>query len=100
MGYIKADEILPQELFRRVQDYAEGQLLYIPRRDDKRNTWGSLSGTRTQLAARNAHIRYDRQTGSTVSELAERYYLSEKSIQRILRDSASSESDTDKEGET
>ena len=70
MGYIKADEILPQDLLRRVQEYAEGRLLYIPRRDDRRS----------------------------VGELAERYYLSEKSIQRILRDGAPSESDADKEG--
>ena len=98
MGYIKADEILPQELLRRVQDYAEGQLLYIPRRRDRRSGWGSLSGTRAQLQRRNARIRGERRAGCTVGELAERYYLSEKSIQRILRDGAPSESDADKEG--
>ena len=94
MGYIKADELLPEELLRRIQDYAEGQLLYIPRRD-KRSDWGSLSGARQLLQRRNARIRRERRLGSTVHELAERYYLSEKSIQRILRDSAPSEASDD-----
>lgn len=98
MGYIKADEVLPDELLRRVQDYAEGQLLYIPRREARRSDWGSISGTRTQLAARNERIRGERRLGCTVGELAARYYLSEKSIQRILRDARPSESGTDKEG--
>ena len=95
MGYIKADALLPPELLRRIQDYAEGQLLYIPRRDAKRSDWGSLSGARLRLQRRNARIRRERRLGSTVQELAERYYLSEKSIQRILRDGAPSEASDD-----
>ena len=91
MGYIKAEDLLPPELLRRVQEYAEGQLLYIPRRDARRNAWGSLSGAQTHLRERNARIRDESRAGRTVGELAERYYLSEKSIQRILRDGAPSE---------
>lgn len=86
MGYIKAEDILPPELLRRIQEYAEGRLLYIPRREARRSGWGSLSGARLRLQRRNARIRDERRAGSSVSELAERYYLSEKSIQRILRD--------------
>ena len=95
MGYIKADALLPPELLRRIQDYAEGQLLYIPRRDAKRRDWGSLSGARLRLQRRNARIRRERRLGSTVQELAERYYLSEKRLQRILRDGAPSEASDD-----
>ena len=72
MGYIKAEDILPAELLRQVQSYAEGQLIYIPRRS-RRSCWGSISGA-------------DRRAGQSVGELAARYFLSEKSIQRILRD--------------
>jgi len=97
MGYINADEILPQDLLRRIQEYAEGRLLYIPRRGDRRSGWGSLSGTQARLRERDARIRLERRAGRSVGELAERYYLSEKSIQRILRDNAPSESDVDKE---
>ncbi|MBQ8109841.1 MAG: hypothetical protein IJ124_06775 [Clostridia bacterium] len=98
MGYIRAEDVLPDELLRRVQEYAEGQLLYIPRQGARRCTWGSVSGTRAWLQSRNARIREERRAGCTTSELAERHYLSEKSIQRILREDAPFESMTKKEG--
>ena len=85
MGYIKAEDILPAELLRQVQSYAEGQLIYIPRRS-RRSCWGSISGAREALRQRDARIRADRRAGQSVGELAARYFLSEKSIQRILRD--------------
>ena len=94
MGYIKAEDALPPELLRRVQEYAGGQLLYIPRRDG-RSDWGSLSGARLRLSRRDERIRAERRSGCTVRELAARYYLSEKSIQRILRDGAPSEASDD-----
>ena len=53
---------------------------------------------RARLRERDARIRLERRAGRSVGELAERYYLSEKSIQRILRDNPPSESDMDKEG--
>lgn len=98
MGYIKAEDALPPELLRRVQEYAEGQLLYIPRRTAKRSTWGSVSGTRLWLEDRNARILAERRAGCTVGELAARYYLSEKSIQRILRDAEPARASSGKEG--
>lgn len=98
MGYIKAEDVLPAELLRRVQDYAEGQLLYVPRRAKRRCTWGSVSGTRTHLLERNARIMEERRSGRTVSELARRYFLSEKSIQRILREAKPSQATTKEEG--
>lgn len=64
MGYIKAEDLLPPELLRRVQEYAEGQLLYIPRRDAHRNAWGSLSGAQTHLRERNARIRDESRAGA------------------------------------
>lgn len=91
MGYIKAQSVLPAELLRRVQEYAEGQLLYIPRRNARRSTWGSVSGAQLRLQRRNTRILAERRAGSTVGELARRYYLSEKSIQRILRQAKPSE---------
>lgn len=95
MGYIKAEDILPPALLRQVQEYAEGQLLYIPRQGARRSLWGSVSGAREALRRRDERIRSERLAGSTVGELAGRYCLSEKSIQRILRNGKPSEHEED-----
>ena len=85
MGYIKANEVLPPELIQRIQQYVDGRTLYIPKKSARRSGWGSLSGARRALARRNARIWADYQAGSSVRALTEKYFLSEKSIQRIIR---------------
>ena len=32
MSYIKAEEILPEDLIRAIQEYADGVYIYIPRK--------------------------------------------------------------------
>lgn len=84
MGYIKAEDILPEELIEILQEYAEGQIIYIPKKQ-KRAGWGTVTGTRETLLYRNNQIFAEYQAGKKVPELAKKYYLSEKSIQRIIR---------------
>ena len=86
MGYIKAEEVLPTELVELIQEYAEGQMLYIPRKGDKKTAWGTKTGTRELLFKRNEQIYAEYLSGIKVAELSEKYYLTEKSIQRIIRD--------------
>lgn len=57
MGYVKAEEVLPLEIIEIIQEYVEGQNIY------------------------EEYV-----TGTSVAELADNYYLSEKSIQRIVRE--------------
>lgn len=85
MSYKKATNLLPDELLRKVQQYVDGELIYIPRLDAHRRGWGQGTSTRRELAARNALIYADYLSGMSAHQLAERYFLSEKSIQRILR---------------
>ncbi|MBQ9118734.1 MAG: hypothetical protein IJY09_01615 [Lachnospiraceae bacterium] len=85
MGYIRAEEILPEEIIELIQQYVDGQNIYIPRKEEHRKEWGATTGTRKELANRNQKIYRDFVKGSTVAELAARYYLSEKSIQRVVR---------------
>ena len=85
MGYIRAEEILPKEVIEMIQQYVDGQSIYIPRMDKHRADWGSNTSTRQELAERNEKIYADYCKGITVSKLAEKYFLSEKSIQRIIR---------------
>jgi len=86
MGYMRAEEILPEEVIEMIQQYVDGQSIYIPRKDEHRAGWGSNTSTRQELAERNESIFEDYCRGDSVSRLADRYFLSEKSIQRIIRE--------------
>ena len=85
MSYKRADEILPQELLKILQKYAGGELIYVPKCGETRRKWGTNTGTRENLYHRNKQILAEYENGATTKELAERYFLTEKSIQRIIR---------------
>ncbi|MCH5212505.1 MAG: hypothetical protein J1G06_05795 [Oscillospiraceae bacterium] len=84
MSYIRAEEILPEELIKLIQSYADGINIYIPRKNNNRKAWGENTTTRQDLSKRNSDIVTDFQDGISISELSKKYYLSEKSIQRII----------------
>lgn len=84
MSYKKAVKILPLELVELIQDYIDGEYIYIPRKDDNKKSWGSNTSIRNELYIRNSNIYKDYQSGMQVDTLAEKYYLSTKSIQRII----------------
>lgn len=85
MGYVKAEEVLPEELIRLVQQYVDGQNIYIPRKDEKRTKWGTRTAIRQEYEHRNRAIYEDYCAGAKTKELAHKYFLSTKSIQRIIR---------------
>ena len=85
MSYIKAEEILPEELIRRIQEYVDGVTIYIPRKPGTRHSWGQETGYRAELRERNERIRKDYVSGACVTQLSRKYHLSEKSIRRILQ---------------
>ncbi len=87
MGYIRAEDVLPSEVLTLVQEFIDGQMLYVPKKDAGRNTWGSISGTKEYLEYRNTQICTEYRAGCSVHLLAEKYCLSVKSIQRIVRTS-------------
>ena len=90
MSYIKAEEILPEELIRQIQEYADGVYIYIPRKPGTRHKWGQETDYKAELKARNDRIRNDRirkdyGAGEGIAALSKKYHLSEKSIRRILQ---------------
>ena len=85
MGYMRAEEILPVEIIELIQQYVEGESIYIPRRPSHRQAWGAGTQIKQELSRRDRQIYADYLAGSKTEELACKYYLSEKSIQRILR---------------
>ena len=85
MSYIKAEDILPEELIRIIQEYADGVYIYIPRKPGTRRAWGQKTDYKAELKTRNDRIRNDHAAGESVALLSQRYHLSEKSIRRILQ---------------
>lgn len=85
MSYIKAEQILPEEIIQLIQKYVDGECIYIPRKNNNRREWGEKTQIRKELQIRNQSIYADYQKGYGATELAEKYYLSEKSIQRIVQ---------------
>ncbi len=86
MSYRRAEDVLPIDVIRIIQTYIDGEILYIPRKENQRREWGHQTTVRQELRERNQSILFDYQSGLTNVQLAEKYYLSEKSIQRIVRE--------------
>ncbi len=84
MSYVKAEDILPEDIIKLIQKYVDGKTIYIPRKENERKEWGNSTEIRKELIIRNQKIYIDFQKGLVKSELANKYFLSEKSIQRIL----------------
>lgn len=83
-NYKNAGDILPKELLVHLQQYAEGELLYIPRRG-RRVRWGERSGSRAETDRRNAQMRREYREGHSIDELAAKYHLSVETIRKIVR---------------
>jgi len=84
MSYRKAEQILPIEIISLIQNYVDGECIYIPRKEKTRRDWGEGTNIRQELYERNEKIFDDYQRGIKISQLADEYFLSEKSIQRII----------------
>ena len=83
MSYIRADEILPKELLETIQQYVDGQIIYIPKKE--KQEWGSGSSAKEFFRERNERIFQAWQKGISEDELSRRFYLSRKCIKRIIR---------------
>ena len=84
MSYIKATDVLPQELLDLIQKYVEGEYIYIPKKECNRKHWGETTTSKEETSARNADIYKIYEEGTSVKSLSEMYYLSTKSIQKII----------------
>ena len=73
------------ELLELVQKYVDGECIYIPRKSSNKKEWGSRTSIRKELALRDMQIYEDYQTGYNLGYLSQNYFLSMKSIQRIIR---------------
>lgn len=85
MKYENAQNILPNDIIKELQQYVDGIYLYIPKKDNNRKSWGEESGFKQELTKRNREIYNKFLKGTSVKELAICYYLTESSIRRIIR---------------
>lgn len=85
MRYENAQNILPEDIIKQLQQYVDGMYLYIPKKEDTKKSWGEDSGFKHELVNRNKGIYEKYLKGTSVKELAAEYYLTESSIRRIIR---------------
>ncbi len=83
MKYENAKDILPESLLKQVQLYAEGKVIYIPKRGNAKG-WGEASGCREKLDRRNTLIRSRYASGRSVLEIAEEFYLSPETVKKLV----------------
>lgn len=84
MSYIKAGDVLPKELVDKIQNYIDGEYIYVPRKEANRKGWGQNTNRKQETLLRNQEIYRQHTEGMSVASLSEIYFLSPKSIQKII----------------
>ena len=84
MSYKKAADILPKELLQDLQRYINGEYVYIPKLPSKKKKWGEGTKSKEAVQARNNEIYHQYLLGASTKELASIYFLSQKTIQKII----------------
>lgn len=82
MKYINANDVLPKELLVQVQEYIQGEYIYVPVRD--KHIPESPTDYKNELEKRDAHIYTRYLEGMSNKQLSQVYNLSESSIRRII----------------
>lgn len=84
MSYASARDVFPEDILEIIQQYVDGEYIYIPKKEENKKMWGETTTSRVELQIRNNKIYEDYLSGISAKSLSEKYYLSLKSIQRII----------------
>lgn len=84
MKYQNAKAVLPDALVKELQNYVQGEFIYIPVEPKKQKRWGEVSGYRKELEERNKNIKEEYQNGYSMEFLSEKYNLSISAIRKII----------------
>lgn len=82
MKYKNAYNVLPEELLALVQEYVQGEYIYVPVRD--KHIEESHTDYKVELEKRDTHIYTKYLEGMSNKRLSQMYNLSESSIRRII----------------
>lgn len=81
MSYIKACKVLPEELLELIQEYIDGEYIYIPRKEGNKKAWGEETKSKKAMGTRNAAIFEQHKKGVRVEALSQQFFLSGKRMQ-------------------
>jgi Mor family transcriptional regulator len=84
MKYKNARNMLPAWLLERIQDYVQGEIIYIPIQKTIRAGWGAANGAREKYLERNTEIVNLYKNGAAIKDLSLKYSLSEDCIRKII----------------
>ncbi|MCL2388682.1 MAG: GNAT family N-acetyltransferase [Defluviitaleaceae bacterium] len=82
MKYCNATELLPPQLLQELQQYAQGETLYVPK--VKRESWGKGTGAKAFFSRRDAAIRSQYSSGVALGQLSGEYFISEDAVKKIV----------------
>ena len=82
MKYKNAVKILPPDLIEQLQQYVQGEYLYIPIKE--REVHSNMTDYALEVQKRDEHIYTNHLQGVSNAELAHKYALSESSIRRVI----------------
>ena len=85
LSYKNGKELLPERLLKEIQRYIQGELIYIPKEENVRKAWGTATGTRDYMNARNNEIYIQYKNGADIDYLTATYNLCEDSIIKIVK---------------
>lgn len=83
MKYKNAKNILPEELINQIQQYIQGDIIYIPIQRDK-ISWCEKNGAKNAIQSRNNEIFEPYNKGYSLKEIQDIFNLSESSIRKII----------------
>ncbi|HAX73056.1 MAG TPA: hypothetical protein DCY20_05980 [Firmicutes bacterium] len=84
MSYKNGSELLPASLILQIQEYIDGETIYIPRKEINRKKWGECTETKSFMNKRNQAIYHKYQRGVSVRSLSSEYHISTQAIYKII----------------
>nr|WP_226890212.1 CD3324 family protein [Paraclostridium dentum] len=84
LKYKNAKNILPQDLLQQIQQYIQGDVIYIPIDNNEKIPWGRKNGAREAIYTINKSIFKLYKQGYSIDEIVNIYNLSESSIRKII----------------
>ncbi len=82
--YINAKDVLPKTLILQIQQYVGGSIIYIPQKENDKNSWGTSTNSRNEIVERNNEIREKKKNGATIDDLMSDYHLSYDTIKSVI----------------
>lgn len=78
MSYQNTIYLLPKDLLEQIQEYIDGRVVYIPKKESNKKHWGENTDTKQVLESRNNQICLDFHSGMSIQELSNKYFLTKK----------------------